>query len=125
LHGYPKYYIRPHDDLSFDGAQLQSIAYGYYKGRCKWLVLATKGRVNSRAMLEVMRQAYGPGYQGQGHPYLQQFAWFGSRVSGTYAEHSGTSDAYMVLASVPMTIEEKADEPATAQKGPPVANGQQ
>ena len=87
-------------------------------------MLATKGRVNSRAMPEVARQAYGPGSQGQGYPSLQQVAWFGSRVSGTYAEHPGTSDAYMVLASVPMTREEQADEPATAPTGPPVAHGQ-
>jgi hypothetical protein len=123
--GDAKYYIRPRDDLSLDGAQLQSIAYGYYKGRCKWLVLATKGLVNSHAILEVVRQTYGPGYQGQGNPYIQQFVWFGRRVSGSYSENSVTSDAYMVLASVPMTIEEKADEHANAQKGPPIANGQQ
>jgi hypothetical protein len=107
--GDAKYYTRPHDDLSLGGAQLQSIAYGFYKSRCHWLVLETKGLVNSRAMLEVVRQTYGPGDQGQGNPYLQQVVWFGSRVSGTYSENSVTSDAYMVLASVPMTIEEKAD----------------
>jgi hypothetical protein len=123
--GDAKYYIRPHDDLSLGGAPLQSIAYGYYKGRCTWLVLATKGFVNSRAMLEVMRQTYGPGSQGQGHPSLQQVVWFGSRASGTYAEHSGTSDAYMVLAGVPMTLEEQADEHANAHTGHPGANGQQ
>jgi hypothetical protein len=122
--GDAKYYIRPHDALSLGGAPLQSITYGYYKGRCKWLVLATKGRVNSRAMLKVVRQASGPGYQGQGTPYLQQFAWFGSRVSGTYTEHLGTSDAYLVLASVPMTIEEKADAHANGQRGHSAANGQ-
>ena len=78
----------------------------------------------ARARLEVVRQAYGPGYQGEGHPSLQQVAWCESRVSGTYTEHSGTSDAYMVLASVPMTREEQADKPATAPTGPPVAHGQ-
>ena len=78
----------------------------------------------ARARLEVVRQAYGPGYQGQGHPSLQQVAWCGSRVSGTYAEHSGTSDAYLVLASVPMPLEEQADEPANAPPGHPVAHGQ-
>jgi hypothetical protein len=122
--GDAKYYRRPHDDLSLAGAQLQSIAYGYYQGRCKWLVLATKGRVHSRAMLEVVRQTYGPGDPGQGNPYLHQVAWFGSRVSGTYAENLGTSDAYLVLASVPMPLEEQADEPANAPPGHPVAHGQ-
>jgi hypothetical protein len=114
--GDAKYYTRARDDLSLGGAQLQSIAYGFYKGHCSWLVIETKGLINSRAILEVMRQTYGPGYQGQGTPYLQQVAWFGSRVSGTYSENSVTSDAYMVLASVPMTTEEKADEPAHARQ---------
>jgi hypothetical protein len=113
--GDTKYYARPRDDLSLGGAQLQRIIYGFYKDRFFWLLLETQGLVNSRAMLDVMRQAYGPGYQG--NRYMQQFAWFGSRVSGIYTENAVTSDARMSLSSKSISAEKEADKKTKARKG--------
>jgi hypothetical protein len=114
-HGDTKYYARPSDDLTLGGAQLQHITYGFYKDRFYWLLLETKGFVNSRAMLDVVRQAYGPGYQG--NRYIQEFAWFGSRVSGLYNENLATSEGRMALSSKPISAEREADQKAKARKG--------
>jgi hypothetical protein len=113
--GDTKYYTRPQDDLILGGAQLQRIIYGFYKDRFDWLLLETKGLGNSRAMLDVVRQTYGPGYQG--NRYIQKFAWFGSRVSGIYSENSATADAQMSLSSKSISAEKAADQKAKARKG--------
>jgi hypothetical protein len=62
-----------------------------------------------------VRQAYGSGYQG--NRFLQQFAWFGSRVSGLYDENSVTSDARMSLQSKSISAEKETDQKAKARKG--------
>jgi hypothetical protein len=113
--GDTKYYARPRDDLSLGGAQLQRIIYGFYKDRFFWLLLETQGLVHSRAMLDVMRQAYGPGYQG--NRYLQEFAWLGSHVSGLYNQNLVTSNARMILQSKAITAERESDQKAKARKG--------
>jgi hypothetical protein len=114
-HGDDKFYTRPQDDLTLGGSQLQRIIYGFYKDRFYWLLLETKGLVNSHAMLDVIRQTYGPGYQG--NRYIQRFGWLGSRVSGIYTENAVTSDARMSLSSNSISAEKAADEKNKARKG--------
>jgi hypothetical protein len=108
-----KDYTRPREDLSLGAAQLQGNTYGFYKGRYHWLHLQTKGLVNSHAMLEVLRQAYGPGYKS--NPYIERFAWLGSRVSVIYEENSVTSDASVAFQSNPIVTEKEVDAKASCR----------
>jgi hypothetical protein len=57
--GDSKYYARPSDDLSIGGAQLSHLIYGFYKNRLHAVQVGTKEIINSQALLEVLRQAYG------------------------------------------------------------------
>ena len=113
--GASKYYARPGDDLSIGGAQVDQIIYGFYKNRMHVVRITTKGISNSLALLEVLRQAYGPGYQS--NQFMQKYLWDGSKVLLTYDENAVTRDAKVWFFSRPLIEEEKADKTTKAKKG--------
>jgi hypothetical protein len=102
--GEKKYYTRPEDDLSIGGARADQVIYGFAKNRLSTILIQTKGLTNSRALLEVLRHAYGPGSQSD--PSLPRYTWRGSRVSVSYNENTRTHDADTWFHPVPVNEEE-------------------
>jgi hypothetical protein len=77
--------------------------------------ITTKGISNSRALLEVLRQAYGPA--SKPNRFMERYQWDASKVIVTYDENSITRDAVVWFFSEPLVAEQKADQKAKAQKG--------
>lgn len=111
--GAKQYYTRPDDDLSSGEAHIHQLMYGFYKHRLQTVIIQTKGAANSRAFLEGLRHAYGPGVQ----PDLSQprYTWRGSQVSVSYREDVSTDDAEIWFHSLPLMDEERADQQAPAK----------
>ena len=113
--GDTKFYSRPHDKMTIGGAELDQIVYGFYKGKLGYVHIETKGYLNSRALLEVLQKAYGPGYKS--NRYIEKYHWFGKKVSMTYDENSITDDAGVFLSSRLIREEEAQDKKRKAEAG--------
>ena len=98
--GDKTYYTRPDDDLSIDGAHVDRLIYGFSHRRLSIILLQTKGLAESRALLEMLRHAYGPGAQPDSSQ--PRYSWRGSRVSVSYHEDAKTHDAETWFRQVPM-----------------------
>jgi hypothetical protein len=113
--GVTTFYKRPADDLVIGNATLHGLTYGFYKGRLSSVLLETKGLVNSRALLEVLRQAYGSGHRS--NQFMDRYSWHGRRVTLIYDEKPITNDADVLFESVTLKNEREADEKAKARQG--------
>jgi hypothetical protein len=113
--GDSKYYMRPGDDLLIGGAHLSQLIYGFYKNRLHAVRMKTKGFIDSRALLEVLRQAYGRPYQP--NRFMEGYRWFGSKVTISYDENSIIHDADVWFFSMPLVAEQEADKKAKAKTG--------
>jgi hypothetical protein len=114
-HGDTTYYTRPRDDLMIGQSQLSWVAYGFYRGRLYTVLLSTVGLTNSRALLEVLRQAYGRGTRP--NPFMERYYWNSTHVVLSYDENPLSHDATVVFSSVPLESQKAADEKAKARKG--------
>jgi hypothetical protein len=114
-HGDTTYYTRPRDDLRIGNSQLNRIAYGFYRGRFYTALLSTEGLINSRALLEVLRQAYGRG--ARPNRFMDRYYWEGARVVLSYDENPLNHDATVVMSSVPLESQKATDDKAKARKG--------
>jgi hypothetical protein len=113
--GDSKYYVRPSDDLSIGGAHLSQLIYGFYKNRLESVWMATKGFIDSRALLEVLRQAYGP--PSQPNQFMEDYQWFGSKVTVSYKKNPITNNADVWFFSKPLVAEQQADQKSKAKRG--------
>jgi hypothetical protein len=113
--GTSKYYRRPGDDRMIGNAHLHEIAYAFYHDQFSSVILQTKGIVNSRALLSVLRQAYGPGMRP--NEFMERYVWKGNRVLLYYDEQPITHDATIIMWSVPLKNAKEAEERAKARKG--------
>jgi hypothetical protein len=113
--GDSKYYFRPRDELTIGRAHMDRLVYGFYKNRLAAVLINTKGLWNSRALLDVLRQAYG--YGSQPNEFMQRYTWRSARVIISYDGNSITRDASVWFFSIPLTDEEKADKEREARKG--------
>lgn len=113
--GDNKYYTRTNESLMIGAAQIHRITYGYYKNRLSSIRIEVKGFINSQAVLDVLRQAYGAGYKS--NRYLEEYLWRGSRVILSYDQNSITKDSIVWFFSVPLIDEEKTEKKGKAKKG--------
>jgi hypothetical protein len=118
-HGDTTYFARPRDDLRIGNSQLSRVAYGFYRGRFYTALLSMegliKGLINSHALLEVLRQAYGPGYCS--NRFMDRYLWDGRCVLLYYDQKPISDDAMAMFQSVPLKNEKAADEKAKAREG--------
>jgi hypothetical protein len=110
-----RFYRRPSDDLTIGGAKVSEIVYGFYKGRFYAVLISTKGIVNSRAMLDVLQQAYGLGRRP--NQFLDDYYWEGALVSSICNEKPVSHDATVLFQSLSLKKEKDTDEKAKARKG--------
>jgi hypothetical protein len=113
--GETKFYRRSSDDLTIGNANIEEISYGFYKGRLYSVLLQTGGLINSRALLAVLREAYGPG--SRPNQFMDRYLWDGSKVLLYYDQKPISDDAITMFQSVPLRNEKAADEKAKARKG--------
>lgn len=121
--GDTKYYIRPADNLRIGAATAHRIICGFDKGRFFTVLIQTKGLSNSRALLDVFRQAYGatgtsphsPGFQT--NQFLETYLWSGERVTARYDESPITKDANAFISSAQIDQERDAEQKTKAKKG--------
>ena len=113
--GETKYYTRAGDDLTIGGSTVQRIVYGFYQGRFYAVLIETDGYANSRALLEVLREAYGPGTRP--NRLMERYAWHGTRVWLTYEEHPRSHEATVIYTSIPLSDERQAAEKAKSRQG--------
>jgi hypothetical protein len=113
--GETKYYTRASDDLTIGRSLVRRIVYGFYKGRFYAVLIDTEGYTNSRALLEVLREAYGPGTRP--NRFMDTYYWNGARVLLSYDEKPLSHEATVIYTSVPLSDEKKAEDKAKSRKG--------
>jgi len=115
--GLTRFYEKTDEKLSIGDAEIESIAYGFYKGQFYSVLIKTKGYSNSKALLEMMRELYGKGYQS--NQFIETYIWFGKLVNASYDENSITRDAtvYFTSKSIQEQKKKDADERKKKAKG--------
>lgn len=113
--GDSKYYVRVDEDLRLGNAELKTITYGFYKGKLESVRVKVEGSLNSRALLQVLQEAYGVGEPSD--EYKDKYFWFGKRVWADYTLYGNTDNSAFYMSSRALASQEKADEKAKAQEG--------
>jgi hypothetical protein len=109
-----KFYRRASDDMKMGGGSLSEITYGFYKGHLFTVMLKALGIVDSQALLDTLRAAYGPG--NKTNQFLDNYFWRGNDVMVMYEESPITHDATAVINSLPISAQKEADEKAAAAR---------
>ena len=87
---------------------MDQVIYGFYKDRLHAVRMTTQGTADSRALLAVLRQRYGPGAQPD--PPVPRYVWQARDVRLSYREDARTRGAMVWWFSRPLWAEQKADQ---------------
>ncbi len=109
-----KFYRASDQKLTFGDGQLSTLVFGYYKNQLFSVMMKTTGLTNSRAMMQVLESAYGPG--SRPNEFLENRDWFGSRVLLYYKENSITGNASATMSSLEIYEQMQADSKTKADK---------
>lgn len=107
------YYIRTNDKLTIGSTEV-SLTYGFYKNKFYSVFIKTKGYSNSKSILKTLIEMYGKGYQS--NRYIDDFSWYGKKVSLSYDENSISGDAQVLMYSKIIMNEITTDEKEKAKK---------
>jgi hypothetical protein len=108
------YYKRSSENLVVGDFQLETVTYGFYKGKLSTIIVSTKGYSNSRGLLQVFNTQYGRGYQD--NRYMEKYTWRGKNVLMSYNENSATNDANIFMWSKQLSDQEALDKKNAASK---------
>ncbi len=101
---------------SIGNAQLQQCAFCFYNGRFSDVIIITKGPINSRNLLAILKEAYGQ--PRQPNEYIEEYYWFNiGDTAIIYDENSITGDANAHFFSRSIADEEEADNAQKSKKG--------
>jgi len=103
-----KFYSRTTDNLTIGDYQLQSIIYGYYKGQLDYIQINTMGYTNSRGVLAMLQDLFGNGFKD--NEYIEEYAWFGSKVTLLYDENSISNNAHVYFSDKKLDAIQGNDE---------------
>jgi len=108
------YYRRPSDSMTVGAAQLEAIAYFYWRDQFLGVMLMSEGYANARALLATLQEAYGEGHQG--NQFMERYHWFGKTVTLSFDQKS-SDDAVVVFRYEPLQEKQKAAEKDAAKSG--------
>jgi len=107
------FYKRTGDKLTIGSTEV-TIYYGFYNNIFYAVNIKTKGYENSRSILKTLEEMYGKGYQS--NRYIQDFGWYGKKVSLRYDENSITNDATVYMCSKESLEKQRKDAKVKANK---------
>ncbi len=96
------------------GASEVSIIYVFYKSQLKNVVIKTKGLKNSRALLDALQEMYGKGRQP--NEYIEEYYWWGKKVTLDYDENSISGDAKVFITSKEISGKQDLDSKEKAKE---------
>lgn len=88
------------ENLTIGSYGVNAINYFFYKNLLYEVMIETKGILNSRGVLGVFQQAYGPGVKN--NMYIENYIWKGRKVIMVYDENPITYDATILIQSRPL-----------------------
>lgn len=112
--GISKYYEKTDDKLTIGDYTVESITYGFYKGKLSFIMITTVGYTNSRGILNLLVTQYGKGYQP--NQYIEEYWWFGKTVSLNYKENSINNNGKIIMTTNIFDEEKAADKKAATEK---------
>ena len=107
------FYKRTGDKLTIGSTEV-ALSYGFYKGVLYSIYIKTKGYENSRSLLKTLEEMYGKGYQS--NRYIEEYSWYGKKVSLSYDENSINHNADILMYSKESITQQKKDEKEKAKK---------
>jgi hypothetical protein len=90
-----------------ESIQIDKISLAFYKGKLLSITIKTKGFVNSTGMLNVLNKAYGFGKKP--NEYIEEYYWWGNKVSMSYNQNSITDDASIFMFSKELSEEREQE----------------
>jgi len=116
-------YSRGSENLSFGGAQLDGVTYGFYAGRLYFVTLLTSGQQNGRAALAELEERFGRGKAAQGDSV--EYTWRGQRVLMHYRQDAATGLGMVAFVGLAMDARVSAESRAQPpEAGSRTASGQ-
>jgi len=112
--GISKYYEKTDDKLTIGDYAIESITYGFYKGKLSFIMITTVGYANSKGVLNLFTTQYGKGYQS--NQYIEEYWWFGKTVSLNYKENSINNNGKIIMSTNIFDDEKAADKKAATEK---------
>lgn len=94
--------------LSIGDYDLKSVIYGFYKNKLDYVRIDTKGLINSRGVLEVLKKLYGNG--DKPNEYIEEYLWSGAKVSLMYSENTINNNATIVFFCKKLDRQQEKDE---------------
>jgi len=110
-----KYYALKNDKMQIGDAELDAIAYGFYKSRFYMVGIKYHAYSNYSAIKETLIQQYGPG--SRPNKYVEKYFWFGDNVSVTLQFNEIQETGVLWYLYKPIDEESERDVKEKAKEG--------
>ena len=109
-----KVYSKTDDKKQIGEYDVENIYYSFYKNKLSFILLKTKGYLNSRGVLNVLVSLYGNGFQS--NKYIEEYYWLGKVVTLSYKENSINNNATIIIQNNEIQNEKEADKSVKDKK---------
>ena len=113
--GESKFYVRKNDKMQIGDADLELIAYVFYKDRLYGVMVKYSSSLNFSKLKETLFQVYGSGRRP--NPFMEEYHWYGSSVLIGLDFNEIWEKGSISYFYKPIVEEKEGDEKEKAKKG--------
>lgn len=112
--GYSVFYKKSDEILTLGNIEISDVYYSFYKGKLESISFSSKGYINSKGILDILKANYGVG--SKPNQYIEKYYWFGKTVVMSYAENSINHDAKVYISTNVNKAEQEKDKKESIEK---------
>jgi hypothetical protein len=113
--GNTRDYVKKNDKMKIGDADIERIAYGFYKGRFFSVMIAFKGYINYSQIKETLFQLYGS--PEKPNQFMGDYRWLGSDVWITLEYKEILDKGIIWYFFKPIVEQKRADKKESSEKG--------
>lgn len=113
--GNSKFYKKKGDKMKIGNADLDTLAYGFYKGRFYYVIIRFNEIINASAIKETLFQQYGEGYRG--NKFVENYLWTGTDVNIMFDYNEISKKGKVFYFYKPIQQQENSDNANDSKKG--------
>ncbi len=108
-------YVRKGDGLRMGAAELDTILYGFWKGKLSSSRIYTKGYVKWSSFKAVVFEKFGEGFQS--NEYIEEYHWRGDETWMVLRYNEFSEEGMLLMVSSQISTLQQAREEEQAKKG--------
>jgi hypothetical protein len=113
--GDSKFYVKKNDKMKIGDADIEEVAYGFYKGRFDCVQIKFSNLLNFLRIHETFSQLYGSAYRP--NRFMEDYYWLGNNVTIGLEYNEILKKGRAIYSFEPIAEEKRTDSKEKAKKG--------